>query len=240
LDKRYQSALAEAAGRGVTASLGDFESAIADSQAVITRPAGEVLRLATSDKEVYATYYQLIDGGLKLPAGDKWDVLRGLADKALFSGYEKDVRFAALSLSGIGLSNYGECSLVLRNEMIAHRASVFEENSTMFMKTHDIKLWDAVELPQGYRATWDEREKLCVAKLSGKIDATTKSGQYSGLLLQQGATGEDDEFIEVHIWGPITVRTIERVTFTPSKRSGRAVVLNNLKAKLKEADVKVS
>lgn len=240
MDKRYQSALAEAAGRGDTDSLRDFETAIANSQAVIARSAGDVLRLATSDNEVYATYYQLIDGGLKLPAGDKWDTLRGLADKAIFSGYEKDVRFAAVSLSGIGLSNYGECSLVLRNEMIAHRASVFEENSTMFMKTHDIKLWDAVELPQGYRATWDEREKLCVAKLSGKIDATTKSGQYSGLLLRQGATGEDDEFIEVHIWGPITVRTIERVTFTPSKRSGRAVVLNNLKAKLKEADVKVS
>lgn len=240
LDKRYQSAQAEAATRGAAGSLGDFKAAVANSQAVIARPAKDVLRLATNDHELYATYYQLIDGGLKLPAGEKWDILRGLADRALFPGYEKEIRFAALSLDGIGLSNYGECSIILRDELIAYRASVFEENSTVFMKTHDIKLWDADELPQGYRATWDERGKLCAAKLSGKIDATTKSSEYSTLLLRQGATGEDDEFVEVNIWGPMTVRTIERVIFTPAKRSGRDVVLKTLKNRLKEADVKVS
>ncbi|MFN2452946.1 MAG: hypothetical protein ABR577_01865 [Pyrinomonadaceae bacterium] len=242
LDKRYQSAITEAAKRSTAdeGSLRDFEAAMANSRAVIARSAKDVLKLATNDNEIYATYYQQIDGGLKLPAGDKWDVLRGLADKALFPGYEKEIRFAALSLDGIGLSNYGECSIILRDELIAHRASVFEENSTVFMKTHDIKLWDAVELPQGYRATWNERGKLCVAKLSGKIDAATKYGQYSGLLLRQGATSEEDEFVEVHIWGPMTVRTIERVIFIPAKRSGRDVILKTLKDKLKKADVKVS
>ncbi|MGI8656177.1 MAG: hypothetical protein ACR2LC_13285 [Pyrinomonadaceae bacterium] len=242
LDERYQSEMTKAAKYSAAdeASLRDFETAMANSQAIIARPAKDVLRLATNDNEIYATYYQQIEGGLKLPAGDEWDILRGLADRALFPGYEKDIRFAALSLDGIGLSNYGECSITLRDDLIAYRASVFEENSTVFMKTHHITIWKATELPQGYRATWDERGKLCVAKLSGKIDATTKSGEYSALLLQQGATSEDDEFVEVHIWGPMTVRTIERVIFTPTKRSGREVVLKTLKIKLKEADVKVS
>jgi hypothetical protein len=147
-----------------------------------------------------------------------------VTDEALFPNYKEEIRFAALSLNGMGLSNYGDCFVVLRTEMIAHRASVFEENSVLFMKHHDIKVSKAHELPPGYRATWGERAKLCVAKLADRIDAATPRGAYSRILLRPGSASEGDDFVEVHVWGPMTIRTVERVIFNkPTSRAAREI-----------------
>lgn len=240
LERRYQAAKRAAASRKADGQVQDFEKAVAGSHTVIARSEGEVLRLASSHRQLYSTYYQLIEAGVRLPDGDQWDVLRELADTVLFPKYKQDMRFAALSLDGIGLSNYGSCSIVLRDEMIAHRASVFEENSALFMERRKIKISRTPNLPKGYRATWDERAKLGVAKLSGKIDSATRSDKYSALLLQQGATSEDDEFIEVHVWGPMTVLTMERVIVTDPKPHHRATIIKAIKAKLDKHHVKAS
>lgn len=224
LQRRYQLAKQEAAARGADSALSSFETEVSDTRAVIARPAGELQRLLTGDDQIYATFYQLLEAEVRLPGGEKWDTLRGVADKALFSGYEKHIRFAALSLDGVGLKNYGDCFIVLRTDMIAHRASVFEENSVLFMKHHGIKMSEAHDLPRGYRATWGNRAKLCVAKLVAKIDVSTAAGAYSNLLLQSGSASEEDEFVEVHIWGPMTIRTVEQVTLNPrTKRAARAI-----------------
>jgi hypothetical protein len=222
LEERYQLAKHDAATRGSDTAIGNFETALLNSQAVIARPVNEVQRLATSDNELYATYYQLLNSPIRLPTGEKWDVLRASADSSLFPNYKEEIRFGALSLDGLGVSNYGECFIVLKTDMIAHRASVFEENSVRWIQ--EIKFKDAHDLPKGYRATWDHRGKLSVAKLASKIDATTPSGQYSEILMRQGASTEEDDFVEVHIWGSMTIRTIERVTFNPrSKKAARII-----------------
>lgn len=238
LAERFRLAIEESTTRRAELVLQDFERAVNDSQAVIARGQHEMLRLATSDNEIYGTFYNLIGAGLRLPEGGKWDVLRGIVDSALFPNYKEQIRFAALSLDGVGLSNYGEYSITLRTEMIARRASVFDENSIMFMVHHDIKIADADNLPKGYRAIWSERARLAVAKISPKINASTESKEYSRLLLQQGATSEEDQFVEVHIWGPLTVRTIDRVTRTDSKSVPRATI-KTIKIKLEKANVKV-
>ncbi|MFL6273792.1 MAG: hypothetical protein ACJ74G_01170 [Blastocatellia bacterium] len=241
LNRRYQAAMKDSAARGAMSPVNDFEKVIADSKAVISRPLGELQRLATSDHELYATYYELTEGGVRLPKGEKWDTLRAVADKALFLSYEKQVRFAALTLDGKGLFNYGECAIVLRTDYIAHRASVFEENTVLFMKHHKIQMSKADKLPTGYRATWDERGKLCVAKLYKSIDAGMRPDEYSTLLLQQGATSEDDQFVEAHIYGPMTIRTVEQVVLDPRlKRHQRATILKALKEKLSQAGVPIS
>jgi hypothetical protein len=240
LERRYQAAQREATSRKAEGALQDFENSIADSKAVIARSESDVLRLASSNRQLYSTYYQLLEAGVRLPEGNQWDVLRELADTVLFPGYKKEMRFAALSLDGVGVSNYGSCSIVLRDEMIAHRASVFEENSALFMERRRIKISRNPKLPKGYRATWGERAKLGVAKLSRKVDATTRSDKYSGLLLTQGATSEDDEFIEVHIWGPMTALTMERVIVTDPKPRHRATIVKAIKAKLANHKVQAS
>jgi hypothetical protein len=102
---------------------------------------------------------------------------------------------------------------------------VFEENSVIFFSKHFRRdLDDEPRLPRGYRATWGERGKLCVAKLAERIDAATSPGAYSGLLLRPGSTSEDGDFVEVHVWGPMTIRTVERVISNkPTRHTSRKI-----------------
>lgn len=239
LTRRYDWAVEDAARRGCADKVRDFESRAGRSKAVIARDLGETLKLAAGANSVYGTYYQLTDCGLRIPDGSKWDSLRSIADDALFGSYKKEIRFAALSLDSLGLVAYGDCFWVLRDEMIAHRASVFEENSVTFLARQGIRiqLTQAPKLPAGYRATWAERSKLCVAKLGGKIGEGTKANDFPKLLLRQGSTPEEDEFVEVHVGGSVTVRTLEQVILklgTWRSTTGKA-----LRAKLEKYGVEV-
>src|SRR5258708_40186632 len=130
---------------------------------------------------------------MRIRAGKQWDVLRVVADTALFGERVKEeIRFAALTLDGEGLTNYGNCSIVLKEEMIVHRASVFHENSVMFMKHRDIRITDAHDLPRGYRAPWNQRHQIGVAKLGGHLQAGTTPTQFPKLLLKPGTPETDD------------------------------------------------
>jgi hypothetical protein len=230
LEARYQAALQKAERRGARKVLEDFEAASRGSKAIITRPFRELERLSSSDKELLSTFYQLIQAEVRLPHGTKWDRLRGLADESLFPGSRESIRFAALSLDGAGLPSYGDCSFVLQESMIAHRASVYEENSAVAMKKH------AYDPPPGHRATWEERGKLCVAKLGDEVQSTTSPTEFPGLLLQPGVTPEEDRFVEVHLWGPMTIRTMERVAVM-APRKGQKSAYSAIGARLRAIGV---
>lgn len=205
LDRRYRRALRAATDCGAGEKAAQFEKEVAGSKAVMARSMRELDRLSASDQELFTTYYGLLRGEVRLPHDNKWDRLRGIADEALFLGYREHIRFAALALDGAGLAHYGECSFVFRDTMIQHRASVYEENSALSLKKH------GYEPPLGHRATWLQRSTLCVAKVAGDIHADTPREQFPRLLLSSGAAPEEDRFVEVHIWGPMTIRTVERI-----------------------------
>jgi hypothetical protein len=224
--------------RGAEAALRDFETAMGDSKAVLARSPGDLLRLANSDHDLFATYYQLRRSGLRLPAGDEWDYRRQVADAALFPGFEEQITFAALSLDGTGLSNYGSCSIVFRSRLIEHRASVFEENSIIFTERRGVAKKKG-KVPQGYRATWSDRGKLGAAKLHKKIDAHTARAEFSRLLMHEGATSEEDQFVEAHIFGPWTARTIEQVTVSKRRKFADNVNIRKLGEQLKKFGVAV-
>lgn len=240
LESRYQRAKVDSLARGAEPRVQDFENATNHSTAVLARSEQELLRLASSSKQLYATYYSQLESGLKLPDGDEWDVLREVADTLLFPKYKNEIRFAALSLNGVGLANYGSCSVSLKDEMIAHRSSLLEENSALFMERHGVKAGRASNLPKGFRATWSERSKLCVAKLSRRIDSTTKDSEFAHILLSQGATSADDEFVEVHVYGPISVLTMDKVTVTETSMRKKSVIIRTIKAKLAKFGVSVA
>ena len=227
LEERYDEAKSAARSRGAAdlLALESFEDEVSNSRAVIARSPAELQRLLTSDREGYATYYDLIGAEVRFPSADKWDDLRQAADPILFPHYKDKIRFAALTTDGAGLPSFGECFLVLRSEMTAHRATVFEENSLLFFSKHFRPgINEAARLPRGYRATWENRARLCVAKLADRIDAATPRGAYSEILLRPGPAPEDDDFVEVHVWGPMTVRTVERVIFNkPTNRAAREI-----------------
>lgn len=233
LEQRYQDAMENAKGSGSESVLKDFENEVLGStRAIINRSFEEVKRLVENTNELYATFYQKVRAGVRIPLGEKWDILRAVADDAFFPNYKEDIRFAALSLNNSGLFNYGECSLVLKESMIEHRATVLDENSVIFMKTHKVMMYEAENLPKGYRATWKDRGKTAVAKHVSDVSAGTSKGEYPKIILQNGKTTEDDIFIEVHIWGPMSILSFEGVTADTTKFKGRKTLVNQIRFKL--------
>jgi hypothetical protein len=244
LDNRYKTAVNSATKVGCLSLVQEFEAATSRSQAVIARPIGEVLRLATTDRELYSTFYQLRD--LRLPKGmasrasPNWDAIRAVADTALFGDdNKKEIRFASLTLEDVGLNNYGECSMILREDMISHRTSIFEENSLIFMRRHKVSIWESPDLPKGYRCTWADRGKLCVAKLSAKITTTTKKEDFQSVLTIQGQSSLEDDFVEAHIFGTLTVRSLRKVVVTRKSRQPSRGKLKALEELLTKAKVEM-
>lgn len=221
LERRYKDAMEATEARGVSAVAVRFQEALAQSKAVMNRPSAVALQVMKSENEIYGTYYDLLRAHLRIPQGDEWDVLRVALEEALFPGYKEHIRFAALSVDGRGLRNYGDCSMVLRESMIAHRATVFQENCVLFMKRRG-DLASGLQVPYGYRATWPERVKVCMAKKAHELVSDMQDRSFASLLLRPGPTSADDDFVEVHVYGPMTRRTFERVVLWHSPTATRA------------------
>lgn len=210
IEQRYQRAVADTASSGCGAIAKEFELKVAAAQAVIGRPIEEALRLATADDQAYATFWSLLHAGVRLPASSRWDRLRGLADWELFGAFRDDVRFAALSIDGSWLRSYGAVALELKEPMIAHRATVFEENSAVFFERQR-KQGAEPPIVAGYRARWADRGKLALAKHANDLTPTTKAVEFSSILLRAGTNPGDDVFVEVHIYGSLTRNSLSRV-----------------------------
>jgi len=227
LDRRYQEAL-NRVDPSAAPLLQQFETAVAqDSQAVIARHASEVFALAANDKALYASFYDLVQAGARLPSEDFWDTARAVVDEKLFTHYKSHIRFAALSLDGRGLGHYGDCFFVLKEDMIAHRATVFEENTIVFMRRSRLPLTG--ELPVGHRALWQDRGRLAAVKLTDAISPSTTEADFPALLISDGAKPEDDQFVEVHVYGPFSIHSVAEVS---QKTRGSAVRHKALREKL--------
>jgi hypothetical protein len=214
LASRYALARDHATANGTLSVFAQLEEVVRGSTATISRDVAEVTRLATSDRALYATYYELAYA-LFIPEGTKWDSLRRVVDAALFPGYHDKIRFAALSANGSGLRHYGNCTLVLDEACVGHRASVFEENTCTWARRQDIRMADADQLPKGYRAVWADRPRLAAAKLHQRLQSPMTDGELRSLLLTNGTTSADDEFIEVHIYEALTIRSCTAVVVGP-------------------------
>jgi hypothetical protein len=235
LQKRYDRACTNAAKRRVSHIVRALQSAVSKSKAVIARSVWEADRLATSDRELYASYHALVDSGVQQAGTGYWNAIRGPADEALFPTYKDHIRFAALTLNNCGLYTFGHCYLILSSKMIAHRATAFHENSLIWFRHHDIKVVEVDQLPTGYRSTWKDRSKLAIAKLAPRIRSRTHSSSFPSLLLTGSKKRGEEKFIEIHIWGPLSIRSLERVTFTKQlvQSAQDAALLVVLKERLK-------
>lgn len=216
LDRRYQDSLHLSSNRADIVQ--QFEVAAATSRAVMGATIKKLEPLATGFYEVYATYYDLIDLRFLRPPDDgqpDWSKRRPQAEIELLGSpkHINQLHYAALSLDGQSLPTYGECTVWLRNEMIAHRTTVFEGNSALFFHRK------VLDFPHGWRATWAERAKLCVAKLANRVTSSTQSHDFPEILLKPGASGLDDDFIEVHVFGEMTIRTFERIRLPKSAKN---------------------
>lgn len=236
LEQRYDGAVKDLERRGCADIARKFVAKAAATRAVIGRPVEEALRLAKSDEQAYASYWDLLHAGVRIPGGSRWDWLRGVADGALFKSYRDKIRFASLSVDGACLPHYGEVSLELSEPMIAHRATVFEENSAIFFDRHR-----DVEESEGFagrRARWADRGKLALAKHAPQLSSTSTEADFASILLHPSfdpAHPEDDVFIEVHIYGSLTRRSLSRVIIDTSRAS--ATLIDDLRTRLKHVGV---
>lgn len=163
LEQRYANTCQEARQRHAEKKLREFEKKVQGSYAIINVGFSVLYNLARG--KIYQNYYQRLE---KLP--EKYDEDRELVEIKLFQRARYQIRYAALSLGGIGLAKYGEFCLYLNEELIRDRTSLLEENSFNFFKRHPIQ--PKTPMLQGYRAIWQDRGKLAVAKLGKKIQPT--------------------------------------------------------------------
>ena len=232
LQARYRKAVEQLAKAGLEQLREAFEKALAQSKAIICCPVGDLHQiLRTGFKD---TPYQL---GRKrfpvqeLPDGPDWERLREHADLMLFtSKHWKSYHFGAVSLEERGLPSYGVVTIVCKEKMIDRRATTFEMNSCKFMMVKKINPFFDV-IPPGVRSTWQDRGKLCLAKLVEElVRVANDKASFQAILMKAGKNTADDDFVEVHIFDQLSVRAIERVYIAHGKNDPpqRRVVLDDL------------
>jgi hypothetical protein len=223
LDRRYDAALKKARASGSEGRLLEFQAGCEKSPVVLCCPTGKLILMAQGSADQFAGFYDLLHLRFSSRSVAKkvdWNVYRPNSENALLgSDRNKDkLHYAALSWNGEGLSHYGGkddyCEVELRVEMIAHRASLFEENLGVFYWKRDRN-----SLPTGKRGDWEDRGKLCVAKLGAKVSGTTSDSEFPEILLKSKPDPLDDEFVEVHVYGEMTLHTFRRVRVVLAKTS---------------------
>jgi hypothetical protein len=128
------------------------------------------------------------------------------------------------------MSGYGHYVVVLKEPVIARRASVFEANPYSLAKKLAWRLTDPI--PSGYRAPWNERHQLAKAKLHSEISASTNDAEFAAILANDhGGTG-NSEFIEVHIYGPLNKYSVKKVIGPKPNTQEDYLIFRRLQRKL--------
>jgi hypothetical protein len=231
LDQRYNSTRDNASERKCVGILDIFDKAVSESKAILCKPLSIVMALASNDNQLYTTYYNQLYGSSRIPEENDYDGKRQSIDSALYPVFYKDICYTALSLDGKGVELFGECSIALKDMAVCKRATVFEENSFDFYRNNRLLAGDS---PQpGHRATWVNRSRLAVVKLSQFINTDTKPSDFPPILLNQTNKSKPD-FIEVHIFGPIHRRSIEKILIRKPRRRPDQILLKGLEERLSE------
>ncbi|MFH1690254.1 MAG: hypothetical protein ABIE42_08455 [Candidatus Eisenbacteria bacterium] len=236
LETRYQDALLRAKSRGAEDKVKRFETLVeSDSVAVIAMSFEQFEFIAKSDRDAKPNYYKLQGAGLRQADESKWGRYRDISESATFPYGKEDISFAALSLGGVGVASYGNCFVTLRDEFIAHRTSVFHENNVLWMLRLTVK--EAADPPHGFRAPWGLRKRLAVAKHADQIEAGSHEDRFPDVMVVQGKIPEDDVFVEVHVWGRITIRSVQAVHIRRFKNRPQMSRIKDLRAYLDRFDV---
>jgi hypothetical protein len=209
LTARYSAAIADSRSRGAHKPIAQFEKSMQNTAAVINVDLRFLFFFLSSDKDLYSTYRLGVRAQTRKVASESNDRHRTGVEDALFGSYGEQIRYAALSLDGSGPKSYGAFAIKLRDVAVRDRASLLEENSYMFVERHQLR--PGQDIPLGYRAIWADRHRLAVAKLAKRISTHTAENAFAEMLLISAGSRADDDFIEIHIYGPLDSNAIESV-----------------------------
>ena len=230
LEFRYEQSRLSAATRGCSDVVDRFEQEVQKSRPVICCTLEKIEPLSSNHHDLFQTYHHLqaLRSRASSPvSGDPdWDTVRPMVETAVFGEQNKrQIHYASLSLTDTGSPYYGECAILLKESMIAHRTSVYEKNSIAFFFENLEQLRQIPPIPYGHRSIWDHRAKLAVAKLADRLNANTKAVDFQEILLKPSQKWTDDQFIELHVFGPLTLRSFAKVTMTNCNVSDRGAQL---------------
>ena len=219
---RYNDAVTSAEARGVSTELKAFEAAVGTSKAIMNRSLGALSNWLDGPSELFLTFHNQIKYLGRVPDQTDWDQQRESAEAAINPFCYQELSFAALTLDGRGMIYYGPYSVTLRSVTIEDRASVFEQNPFYFNKIHHVVAGQSP--PRGYRSPWDGRRRLAVAKLQPRIMPGCTESQFPDILMDPRRNESECDFVEVHIFGSVNRRAIERIVGPePTNRADRAI-----------------
>lgn len=235
LKDKFEAASNDCLTNGTEDPFNELLMATSSSHALFACPLLKLHQLVASGTDIFATYYQLEELRLRVskPANLDWQKLRPQAEIELLGSDQhiKQLHYACLSLDWQSLSNYGDCVVQLSDSMIEHRASCFDGNTAVIF-------FNERGFENHLRSSWTERGKLCCIVLADQLTKDTKPTEFPDLLVVNKGDSTDDEFVEVHIFGPMTVRTFAEVRFNTATHGRREDVYREaIIEKLKAASV---
>ena len=221
LKSRFAEAKIRARSRKLEKSFNNCFDAVGKvSGVVVAMPASVARGLAEDPRKVYVNYETLVGAGIRRAAESQNDRHRCAVTGFLFGSYAPKIVYGVLSLNDQGLPTYGRVFCRLRNVAIQDRTSFLEENSFTFAKKHDLRL-DSI-IPEGYRAVWENRYQLVLAKICDSL--TTAQGVLSWqrlLVRSDGKTQANDDFIEAHIYDSFDIASVEQMVVANTKGMSR-------------------
>ncbi|AWN35091.1 hypothetical protein [Methylobacterium radiodurans] len=238
LDTRVREAFEEADRGGSADRLARFRE-VAKTTCAVTVMSITDMRMLLSENRLWVSFYKQVNGaGSRQSEWNKWDFSRGSNDQKVNPQYSDHINYAALSLGDFGAGWYGGCHAKLVGDRISTRASVFWENPFVFLKNTHVPP-DAL-VPPGYRASWERRSDLAVAKLHPKIGSSTAEAEFPGIVLEHDPSRGDTDFIEVHIYGAVGQSAIAQVSVDTSRMDeDDALEWSSLKRRLDAAGILV-
>lgn len=212
LQLRYQNERSLAEKEDYLNQHEQFVLALGHSRAVIGMPISRLQPLIADPHALLSTYALQLEGQSRVPVDNRFDRQRSSVEGAFFPDYYKQIRFAALSLKDVGHVAYGRCSVAIKDSSIQARASVFESPLFAFAEKHKVTLGG--DIPAGHRASWSQRARLAAIKFSRRISSAATIDEMQSLLLPQSDDTLSD-CVEVHVFGSISLHSIEKITFFP-------------------------
>jgi hypothetical protein len=199
LQMRYDQATADLKRANLETLQQSLEQISEDSLPVISMSYYVCMDLMQDKK--YINYFEKIRRGDRDPAKESVHADRVKVGETLYPNHFGKLHYAVLSPTRTGLPTYGDISVTfdVSNEYLEPRTSLLERNEFRFFDQHGLAPQGAV-VPMGYRAVWQDRKKLVVAKLAGDLNASTSKTDLPGLLLKSATHRHDDEFIEIVIY----------------------------------------
>ncbi|MFT9359367.1 hypothetical protein [Acetobacter okinawensis] len=180
-----------------------------ESKMVINRSVRAIADWVGREDKLYVNFYKLKEMGLRKPY-DQYDQQRISAENTISPVFAEKIVVGALTINEIGMTYYGGYSVTIKDKDICNRASVFWENPFIFNAKH--RVVSGHPCPEGYRASWNNRDKLVGAKLGACVTNGMSDDDFANLLMGPDRTSESCDFIEVHVYDWLHASSIDKIT----------------------------